>query len=423
MKRALVLAGGGSKGAYEAGFVCALKEMNIDYSIVAGTSIGALNGCLLAQGDYDKMMSLWDEMDINTVFAGGFSDDFSFLEIDKMIDQSNLVASFFKSFIKEKGADITPLKELIRSMLDEDRLLSSSIDFGLCTVQFPNLKPVLITKKEMNKENIYDYLIASASCFPAFPIYTFNNVSYIDGGYYDNVPIDLAFAMGADEVIVVDMRINPTHLHYVNKPKVIYTNPCVDLGKFLDFSKDTIDRNKRLGYQTAKKAFGYLEGNIYTFHPYDSPIYDEFYNRILYLERNMRINSRKDDSAAFTDKIVEESKKKVLGLKDYLYTVLDWLGEVSQRDPSYIYQFEIFTRDLLQDYEKFTYSDFKIVKFSSSEEFFENIKDVGKKGMVGLIYHQLLYPQREVIPAQRHMNLFSKETLMAELLYCLYYNR
>ena len=95
MKRALVLAGGGSKGSYEAGFMKALKELGIDYQIVTGTSIGALNGCLLAQNDQDAMENLWQTLDISKVFAGGFSPDFNF-DLDTMLDQSNLVVSFFK---------------------------------------------------------------------------------------------------------------------------------------------------------------------------------------------------------------------------------------------------------------------------------------------------------------------------------------
>ena len=55
MKRAVVLAGGGSKGAYEAGFMKALSELGIDYQIVTGTSIGAMNGCLLAQQDLEAL--------------------------------------------------------------------------------------------------------------------------------------------------------------------------------------------------------------------------------------------------------------------------------------------------------------------------------------------------------------------------------
>lgn len=419
MKRALVLAGGGSKGSYEVGFIRALKEMNIDISIVTGTSIGALNGCLLAQHDEDALFDLWHNMDINTVIAGGFSDDFSFLEIDKMIDQSNLVASFFKNFIIEKGADITSLKKVIRDLLDEDKLLSSSIDFGLCTVQFPNLKPVMITKEEMAKEDIFDYLIASASCFPAFPIHTFHNQSYIDGGYFDNLPIDLAFSMGAQEVIVVDMKTNPIHPHYVNKPKVIYTTPYVDLGRFLDFSKDTLERNERLGYQCAKKTFGCLEGLRYSFYPFESTLFDSFYDRLLYLERHLRISSIKDDNAILTSKILEESHQVSLDLKDYVYVVIDWLGELSQIDSSYIYEFSSFVKQILQDYEKYMYSDYKFVDFS--EDLFETLKQVNKKTMVGRMFHQLLFPNHKKVNQDRMLNLFPKESMMAELLFCLYY--
>ena len=51
----------------------ALKELGIDYQIVTGTSIGALNGCLLAQNDQQAMEDLWENLDISKVFAGGFS--------------------------------------------------------------------------------------------------------------------------------------------------------------------------------------------------------------------------------------------------------------------------------------------------------------------------------------------------------------
>lgn len=423
MKRAIVLAGGGSKGAYEAGFMKALKEINIEYSIITGTSIGALNGCLLAQDKYDEMIDLWKKMDINTVFAGGFSKDFSFLDIEKMIDQSNLMASFFKTYLKEKGADITPLKNLIRDLLDEDKLLSSPIDFGLCTVQFPSLKPVLITKEEMEKQYIYDYLISSASCFPAFPVHTFNGQSYIDGGYYDNVPIDLAFDMGADEVIVVDMKTSPTHDYYINKPFVKYTYPLVELGTFLDFSRDQLDRNMRIGYQTAMKSFSKLEGKAFTFHPYNSYLFEMFYKEILRLERNIRSNSRNDNGIILTKRILDEYVYETYSLKDYLYVVLDWLGNLLDKDPTYIYSFDIFTREILQDFEKYADKDFKYVNIDSSGDLINTFKDVNKKGIVGRIYHQLLYPKHEILKFDKCISLFPKESLMAKLLYFLYHNK
>jgi len=50
---ALVLSGGGARGAYQIGVWKALRELNIDIVAVYGTSVGAINGALIAYGDYD----------------------------------------------------------------------------------------------------------------------------------------------------------------------------------------------------------------------------------------------------------------------------------------------------------------------------------------------------------------------------------
>ena len=419
MKRALVLAGGGSKGAYEVGYVKALNELGIDYQIVTGTSIGALNGCLLAQQDFEAMQSLWQQLDISQVFAGGFSPDFSF-DLDSMLNQSNLAISFFKKYLKEKGADITPLKNIIRNLLDEDRLLNSPIDFGLCTVYYPTLKPLFITKEEMEKEHIFDYLIASASCFPVFPIHSFDDKSFIDGGYYDNVPIDLAFDMGADEVIVCDMHEEYTHEHYVNRPNVKYTTPYVDLGGFMDFSKEALERNRRIGYQTAMKYFGDYVGVVYTFQPFQTDLFQEFYKEMLKTERDIRSTFRSDTSCNLYYKYLESHKNQPLSVEDYLYVTLDWLGELSQKDPSYLYHFDIFVKDLLKDYEEYTNPNYQMMSFRSTDEFTRSFQNLSKKTIIGKILHGLLYPNEDKVDLQIFYKLFTKEFIMAKLLVLLY---
>ena len=50
LNRGLVLGGGGSRGAYEIGVWRAARELNIEFDVVTGTSIGALNGALVVQG-------------------------------------------------------------------------------------------------------------------------------------------------------------------------------------------------------------------------------------------------------------------------------------------------------------------------------------------------------------------------------------
>ncbi len=67
LERALVLSGGGARGAYEAGIVGALAARGSvpdgqplpPYEIVCGTSIGALNGWFVATGQYEKLRELW----------------------------------------------------------------------------------------------------------------------------------------------------------------------------------------------------------------------------------------------------------------------------------------------------------------------------------------------------------------------------
>jgi NTE family protein len=112
MKRALVLSGGGSKGAFEAGFIKALSEAGLHFDLITGTSIGALNGALLVMGKKEAFDDLWDHLDLEHVFKGVPKLAFS---REDFLDQSNLGLKFFKHYLKNQGADITPFKELLTS--------------------------------------------------------------------------------------------------------------------------------------------------------------------------------------------------------------------------------------------------------------------------------------------------------------------
>lgn len=67
----LVLSGGGAKGAYEAGAIKAMQEMDIMNSVygVSGTSVGALNTLVFAMGDVKLIEELWEGIGLMTVAA------------------------------------------------------------------------------------------------------------------------------------------------------------------------------------------------------------------------------------------------------------------------------------------------------------------------------------------------------------------
>ena len=71
MKKALVLAGGGTKGAYQEGVIRALRETgHDDWNLVTGTSVGALNAVFIVQKDYAALRRLYEKMQADWFIKG-----------------------------------------------------------------------------------------------------------------------------------------------------------------------------------------------------------------------------------------------------------------------------------------------------------------------------------------------------------------
>ena len=68
----LVLAGGGTKGAYQVGVWKALQELNINVTAIVGTSIGALNLALFLQDDIDSVIKMYEHIKINNIILNKY---------------------------------------------------------------------------------------------------------------------------------------------------------------------------------------------------------------------------------------------------------------------------------------------------------------------------------------------------------------
>lgn len=250
--KALVLSGGGSKGAYQIGVWKALKKLHMKFDIVTGTSVGALNAALVTQNTYYKAVRLWKNISFSKVLDGN-------------IDDNKVVRSYAKKILNG-GADITNLERTVSEALNLKKLYNSKKNMGIITYNLKKMKPLILTKDKIPKDKMKDYLIASASCFPAFKKKTIDNSSYIDGGFYDNLPINLAIDMGADEVVAVDLKeIGLKQKVKDKKVKITTISPRNDIGSFLVFNSNNARRAIRLGYNDTLKKYGMLDGIKYTF--------------------------------------------------------------------------------------------------------------------------------------------------------------
>lgn len=264
-KRALVLAGGGSRGAYQIGVWKALRELGIDFHIITGSSVGALNGALMVQGDFEAGLELWENISSKDVMADILTE-----ENLSTMKEAQVWRTFVRDVLEQGGCDITPLENTLRRLLDEPRFRSSPIDYALVTVEYPSLKPQELTKEQIPEGQVCDYLLASSACFPAFKIKEINGSKYIDGGYHDNLPMNLALKLGADEIIAVDLQ----SMGIIRKPKIDENKLTIirshwNLGPFILFDKTYARRNIALGYLDAMKAFGRFHGWKYAFLPED----------------------------------------------------------------------------------------------------------------------------------------------------------
>ena len=263
----LTLEGGGAKGAFHLGAVKALTEEGYAFDGITGTSIGALNGALLAQGDFDKAYELWESMDNSLIFD--IEDTYMQKFRDKKVDLQTL--SYFsiklKDILEQKGLDTSRIRELLKRVVDEEKLRSSPIDFGLVTVSISDLKPLELYKEDIPEGKMVDYLMASAN-FPAFKIEPLDGKYYVDGGFYDNCPVNLLIRKGYDKIFAI-RTLGMGIKQKVENPDVdlVYIIPSEDLGAILNFDNQLIQANLKMGYYDTLRTLKGLWGKRYYITP------------------------------------------------------------------------------------------------------------------------------------------------------------
>lgn len=261
-KTAFVLSGGGSRGAYEIGVCACLTDHGIEPQIVTGTSVGALNGAMAVQGDYEAARRLWREIDNRSVMDVTIGSEAP-RDLGEAMD---VFAYFARQFLHHHGADNTPLRRLLASCIDEARVRQRGIEFGIVTVSLPDFTPAELFLSDIPEGRLLDYLLASAACYPAMRPQEIDGKSYIDGGYFDNKPVNMALSKGAERIYCVDLNaIGRNRKPVSDAAEIIAIETDWDLGSFIIFDKNLAEHNLALGYNDALKALGERDGFLYTF--------------------------------------------------------------------------------------------------------------------------------------------------------------
>jgi NTE family protein len=181
-----VLGGGGSLGAVQVGMLQALSERDIPPDLVAGTSVGSLNGVVLAmdpKGAANRLSHLWARLTRDRVFPGGLLAQARTLQHTKThLFPSTGLTTVISDFI---GTDLT--------------FADLTLPFVAVTTDIATARPHIL-----RDGLLLPALLASAAIPGIFPPVELGSLRLYDGGLVANVPMRQAVAMGARSLVVLD---------------------------------------------------------------------------------------------------------------------------------------------------------------------------------------------------------------------------
>jgi NTE family protein len=181
---ALILSGGGAKGAWEAGVAARLIERNVPVRLVAGSSAGALNAAMIADGRLDRLQQLWRTVTREQVytlrpsvlFAGLLPGVLTLLALDRA---GSLL-------------DPAPLRTLISDAIDFERVRVSPVELLVVATDLARYDKRAFDNRTLS----VDALLAAAAVPGAFPPVSVDGVPLVDGGLTGRAPVLEALALG-----------------------------------------------------------------------------------------------------------------------------------------------------------------------------------------------------------------------------------
>lgn len=264
---AIALEGGGAKGGYEIGVWQALDEAGIKYNAVSGTSVGALNGGLMAMRNLPRAIDAWNNMKLGKVIeldeeqeenlSRAFNGDIGLDDVQRLIPEA-------LEIIKNRGLDVAPLRAWVREVVDAKAIKESDVELYIATVSITDRKALEVKVNDLPEDQICDMLLASAY-HPTFKLEKLGGKFYTDGGFVDTLPLHALVTNGYKDIIAVRIP-GIGHNRRFKMPddvNVTYIATNADLGGVLNFDAEQSRRDMAIGYLDAKRVLYGLYGKHY----------------------------------------------------------------------------------------------------------------------------------------------------------------
>lgn len=184
---AVVLGGGGLLGAVQVGMVRALEEAGVRPDLVLGTSVGALNGAVLAAAPpgqaAERLGELWSSPDARAVFGSG--------TVARLRELARTGTAVHSS---------EPLRAALARQLGDRRIEDLPVPFQCCAARISDA-----TEQWLDTGPVVDAVLASAAVPGLLPPVERDGEHYLDGGLVNSIPLGRAVQLGARRVFVLQV--------------------------------------------------------------------------------------------------------------------------------------------------------------------------------------------------------------------------
>ena len=252
MKKALVISGGGSKGAFAGGVAeYLLKEKKNTYDIFLGTSTGSLMVSHLALGKIDTLKKIYTEVNQRSIFnVNPFritnKNGVTIVNIRHSATLLNFIRGS-KTFGESKN-----LRKLISKKITKeiyDAILKEKKEVVVTISNFTANRIEYKSIKENTYEDFCDWIWGSCNYIPFMSLLDKNGHQYGDGGFGCLIPIREAIERGAKEV---DAIILETEVTQINRMPI--KNPFSLLFTIQEFMMEHVEKhNITIGKMSAKQ--------------------------------------------------------------------------------------------------------------------------------------------------------------------------
>jgi NTE family protein len=201
IRRALVLSGGGAKGSFQIGVLEHLiLEKKLDFEIICGVSVGALNASYLAQAKFVKGNEQESFKNLEAAFR-----NLKDLWLNQIKGNDSIYSTRFGKYLGILlGADSIyepgGLKKLLRQHIKAEQLNQSG---RILKIGFVSLDSGEYKIADQSDPAIFEHVIASSTMPLFFPPVEINHEHLVDGGLRDITPLGSAFKEKPDEIYVV----------------------------------------------------------------------------------------------------------------------------------------------------------------------------------------------------------------------------